>query len=173
MNCAATAPPGFAPGIAAQPRNLGRGQRHDGGRDRRAMRPSRTGRRRRVCGGRLARRKTRRRGLGGRRGRRWGAAAGAVALLRAATACCTSFCTSGEPPVNSIVFANPTPAPAAGAAPPTTRLFTSVRNWRIVSGRRFGLLSIAFRTTRSTSGVSVVAVPFMRRLGGTTSPFVI
>ena len=101
-----------------------------------------------------------------------GAGAAAVAPPRAATACWTSFWTSGDPPENSIVFANPTPAPvaAAGAAPAATIPLTSVRNCRIVNGRRFGLLSIAFSTTRSISGVSVEA-PSRRRLGGMTSPF--
>ena len=88
---------------------------------------------------------------------------------RAATAWFTSFCTSGDPPENIIVFAKPTPppaAPAAGAAPSATSPVTSVRNWRMVSGRRFGLLSIALSTTRSISGVS----PSTRRLGGIISP---
>ncbi len=101
-----------------------------------------------------------------------GARAARTAPPRAATACWTSFWTSGDPPrtASSSRTRHPAPVAAAGSAPRATRPLTWVRNCRIVNGRRFGLLSIACSTTRSISGVSVEA-PSRRRLGGTTSPF--
>ena len=79
--------------------------------------------------------------------------------LREAMALATRFATSAWPPANSMVLANPwgaslpAAAPAAGAPSGATSASTSDRNSRSVRWRRLELLSSAFSTTRSTSGL--------------------
>ena len=65
-----------------------------------------------------------------------------------------------------MVLANPTPLLESAGLPPVTRPDTSVRNCRMVSGRRLGLRSMAFMRTRSISALR----PGARKLGGTGVP---